>query len=55
MVSGILEHTMLWGVVTRIGEEDEECVREIIIKLLSIPPLELHLHNARMVDGLVTE
>jgi len=48
----ILEHTMLWAVVSRIGEEDDERVREVIVKLLSIPPLEIHLHiNNNQLDG----
>lgn len=48
----ILKNTLLWAVVSRIGDENEEGLREVIIKLLSIPPLEMHLHiSNKQLDG----
>lgn len=48
----ILENTMLWAVVARIGSENEEGIREVIVKLLSIPPLEMRFHlKDNQLDG----
>jgi len=48
----IMKDSMYWGVVTRIGDENDEGVREVIVKLLSIPPLEMHFHiNNDQLDG----
>lgn len=50
----ILKNTLLWAVVSRIGDENEEGLREVIIKLLSIPPLEMHFHiSNEQLDGEV--
>ena len=48
----ILKDNMHWGVVSRIGDEDDEGSREVVIKLLSIPPLEMHFHmDNDQLDG----
>lgn len=48
----ILERALWWVVISRIGEENEKGVREVVIKLLSIPPLEMHFHLTNdQLDG----
>lgn len=48
----ILENTLLWAVVSKITDEDEEGLREVVIKLLTMPPLEVHYHLTNdQLDG----
>jgi hypothetical protein len=48
----ILEYTMLWAVVTKISDEDDSGIRDVYIKLLSIPPLEMKLNITNdQLDG----
>jgi len=48
----IFKNSLLWAVVTTIGDEDENGVREVMVKLLSLPPLEMHFHiSNEQLDG----
>lgn len=50
----IFEDELWWAVVTKIGDEDDTKIREVFVKLLAIPPLEIHLHiTTDQLDGLV--
>lgn len=50
----IFKDELWWAVVTRIGDEDEVGIRDVYIKLLAIPPLEVHLHiSSEQLDGLI--
>lgn len=48
----IFKSSLLWAVVTTIGDENDEGVREVTVKLLSLPPLEMHFHiSNEQLDG----
>jgi len=48
----ITDKTMVWGYVNKIEEIKEEDKNLVIIKILSIPPLEIHLRlNKDQIDG----
>jgi len=48
----IFEDELWWAVITKIGDENEFGIREVFIKLLAIPPLEIHFHITNdQLDG----
>ena len=49
----IMRGTMMWAVVGQIGDEDEGGIRNVIVKILSVPPLELSLElTNEQLDGV---
>jgi hypothetical protein len=49
----ILRNSLIWSVVHSIGEENDRGVREVIIKIMSVPPLPMYLNlTEEQLDGI---
>lgn len=48
----VTEQVMFWGYIKKIGEENSKGLREVNLKLLAVPPVDLNLNmNETQLDG----